>query len=114
MEKVSQKDLILLPFPFSDKSGSKVRPALILSNNKFNLSEDIIICAITSNLDNNNFSVNLNNNNLESGTLYEPSLIKPGTILKIKKELIISKIGKIKNTLFKKVIFKLNQILKED
>ncbi len=114
MEKISQKDLILLPFPFSDNSGSKIRPALILSNKEYNLSKDIIVCGITSNLRNNNFSINLDNDCLESGILYEKSLIKPGTILKIKKELVIAKIGKIKINIFKKVISKLNQILKEN
>jgi mRNA interferase MazF len=45
---IEQKEIYLVPFPFSDFSGKKVRPVLVLSNNKFNRGEDIIVCAITS------------------------------------------------------------------
>jgi len=31
-----QGDIVLLPFPYSDLTGSKQRPALIISNEKFN------------------------------------------------------------------------------
>ena len=34
-----QKDIILIPFPYSDLTGSKKRPALIISNQKLNKSD---------------------------------------------------------------------------
>ena len=34
--KVKQRDIILIKFPFSDLSGAKVRPALVISNNQYN------------------------------------------------------------------------------
>ncbi len=34
--KFFQKELVLLPFPFSNMEGTKVRPALIVSNDYFN------------------------------------------------------------------------------
>lgn len=44
-------DVILLPFPYTDQSGSKRRPALILSTDVYNASRaDIIVAPITSNL----------------------------------------------------------------
>jgi len=39
-------DIVLLPFLFSNQDGRKVRPALILSNNRFNRSHDVIVSAI--------------------------------------------------------------------
>ncbi|PIN85194.1 MAG: hypothetical protein COV47_03445 [Candidatus Diapherotrites archaeon CG11_big_fil_rev_8_21_14_0_20_37_9] len=46
----NQADIILLPFPYSDLSSSKKRPALVISNNKFNsFSNDFICCLITTN-----------------------------------------------------------------
>ena len=33
---IRQKEIVLLPYPFSDLEGKKVRPAVILSNDKFN------------------------------------------------------------------------------
>ena len=30
---IEQRDLLLMPFPFSDQSGRKVRPVIVISNN---------------------------------------------------------------------------------
>ena len=37
---VFQKELILLPYPFSNLEGNKVRPALVVSNDSFNKKGD--------------------------------------------------------------------------
>ena len=42
-------DVVLVPFPFSDQSASKKRPAVIISSDRYNkLSSDVVIMAITS------------------------------------------------------------------
>ncbi len=42
-------DIILVPFPFTDQSNSKKRPAVILSTARYNAERpDFIIMAITS------------------------------------------------------------------
>jgi len=33
---INQKEIVLLPFPFSDLEGTRVRPALVISNNELN------------------------------------------------------------------------------
>jgi mRNA interferase MazF len=49
--KVKQRDIILINFPFSDLTGAKVRPALVISNNEYNQNNlDALVLAITSNL----------------------------------------------------------------
>lgn len=49
--KVKQRDIILINFPFSDLTGTKVRPALVISNNEYNQNKlDALVLAITSNL----------------------------------------------------------------
>jgi len=45
MEKFIKGDVVVIPFPFSDLSGSKRRPALIISNLE---GYDLILCQITS------------------------------------------------------------------
>ena len=37
-----QRELILLPYPFSDQAGSKIRPAIIVSNDNFNTLEYVL------------------------------------------------------------------------
>lgn len=43
-------DIILVPFPFTDLSTSKKRPALVVSPEKYNKDYDLIIMFITSNV----------------------------------------------------------------
>lgn len=42
-------NVVLVPFPFTDQSGSKKRPAVVVSNHGYNASRrDIVMMAITS------------------------------------------------------------------
>lgn len=44
-------DVVLVPFPFTDQSGVKKRPAVVVSSHTYNSSRrDIVIMAITSQL----------------------------------------------------------------
>lgn len=42
-------DIVLVPFPFTDQSGAKKRPAVIVSSAKYNAARrDVILMAVTS------------------------------------------------------------------
>jgi mRNA interferase MazF len=42
-------DVVLVPFPFTDQSGTKKRPAVIVSSPRYNANRrDLVIMAITS------------------------------------------------------------------
>ena len=43
-----QKEIVLMPFPYTDLTSYKLRPALIISNKFLNKTEDRICCLITS------------------------------------------------------------------
>jgi len=101
---IEQKDLLLVPFPFSDQSGIKVRPVVVISNNEFNeKSEDVVVIGITSNISKDKYSLTLTNKDLETGRLITNCCIKVENILKLDKELIIKKIGKIKSGKFDQI-----------
>jgi len=102
---VEQRDLFLVPFPFSDLSGNKIRPVIIISKDQFNKnSEDVIICGITSNISKGKHTINIDNKDLEKGHLFVPCCIKTENILKINKNLLIKQIGKLKPDTFSKVL----------
>mgnify|MGYP001576481273 CR=1 FL=1 len=109
---IEQRDLLLVPFPFSDQSGRKVRPVIVLSNKKFNEhSEDILVVGVTSNISKDNYTINLTNKELEDGKLFTQCCIKIENILKIDKELIIKKIGRIKQDKLREITEKLFKII---
>ena len=107
-----QGDLLLVPFPFSDQSGRKVRPIIVISNNEFNEhSEDILVIGVTSNISKDKYTLPFINQDLDEGKLITPCCIKAENILKIDKELVIKKIGKTKKEKLKDIVNKILEIL---
>lgn len=52
MTDLKRGDIVIVPFPFTDFSTSKQRPALVISSDVFNRSrEDAILVALTSQTD---------------------------------------------------------------
>lgn len=43
-------DIILVPFPFTEKSANKRRPALVVSPTAFNRGSEIVVAFMTSNV----------------------------------------------------------------
>lgn len=54
-------DVVVMPFPFSDLSDSKRRPALVLSDSQ---GDDVILCQITSKNTRDNSTIPLENSDL--------------------------------------------------
>lgn len=99
-----QKEIVLVPFPCSDLTTSKRRPALILSNNNYNGKfPDILACVVTSNLFKDNYSVDLESTDLNSGVLPEKSIIKCHKLFTIQQSLIIKRFSIISEEKFKEV-----------
>ncbi len=110
-----QRDLLIVPFPFSDQSGRKVRPVVVISDNTFNShSEDVIVVGVTSNVKKERYSSNLTNNDLEEGKLFTNCMIKVENILRLEKGLVIKKIGKIKEEKLQEIILLLDKIINGD
>lgn len=73
-----QGDLVLLPFPFTDLSGLKRRPAIVVSPPDVNrATEDRIVVAVTSKRGTSPAagSMSLSPSDLARGKLVKPSVI---------------------------------------
>lgn len=89
----SYGDIVLVPFPFTDQSTIKKRPAVIVSSNIYsNKRPDIIIMAITSQLQSASHFGDIIINNWQKAGLLKPSVIKP-IFTTLEKKLIIKKLG---------------------
>ena len=107
-----QRDIVLLPFPFSNLKQSKVRPVIILSNDKHNKkSNDIVVMPVTSNLQQTNYDILITNDNLDKGNLITDSRIKVDKIFSVEKKLIKMKIGKIDKQTFSKITTLLSSLV---
>ncbi|MFH0837579.1 MAG: type II toxin-antitoxin system PemK/MazF family toxin, partial [Candidatus Aenigmatarchaeota archaeon] len=110
---MKQQDLVWVRFPFSSFDDSKIRPALIISNNEYNKKfDDILICAITSKLDEKKYTIQIDQNNLCSGNLPIKSRIRADKILQIDKKLIVKSFATIDNKTFDTLINEITSLIK--
>lgn len=89
-------DVILVPFPFTDQSSIKQRPAVVISNDAYHLAYiDIIVMAITSQPRTNNVG-EVFITKWKEANLLKPSVIKP-VFTTLEKSLVIAKLGQLDN-----------------
>ncbi len=69
--------VILVPFPFSDLSRSKLRPAVILADAG---RGDWILCQVTSNSYSDVRAIRLTEENFRTGSLRVESYARPGKL----------------------------------
>lgn len=92
--------VILLPFPFSDLSSSKLRPAVVLANCG---RGDWILCQVTSKPYGDPHSVLLDQVDFISGSLRIQSFARPGKLFTANDTLFVSEIGTLSASAFGRV-----------
>ncbi len=108
-----QGDLVVADLMFSEQIGVKRRPALVVSNSKFNReSDDLILFKITSRGSKTKYDVLLTSKDLEKGQLKSESQIMVDNPVTAYKKLIESKIGKISAQKLKEVKQKIKELYK--
>ena len=99
-----QGDILLIPIPFTNLQSSKVRPVIVISNNKYNeITDDILVSAITSNLTDKEYTVPINNGDLQEGTLVKSSVIRADKLYSLDKSIVKKKIAHSKDDIVKSV-----------
>ena len=89
-------DIVLVPFPFTDLSASKKRPALVVSPNEYNKGHDIVIAFITSKIDVKSRMGDYQIQEWEKANLPKPSLIRM-KFATIDKAIIVKQFGRLTN-----------------
>lgn len=107
-----QGDTVLIPFPFTDQSGVKNRPALVVSGSKLNSTNDIALVQITKVKRGDSFSVSLDNLTDLSVPLKFVSEIRCQKILVASQTLILQKISQVKPHIMREVILKIEDVFK--
>ena len=93
MNEPAQGSVVLVDFTYSDQVRSKVRPALVVSNSRYNtISRDVIVMKITTRKP-KIMAVSLTNADLMAGSPGHPSYVQADGIYPLEKELICSTIG---------------------
>jgi mRNA interferase MazF len=90
--RYSRGDIVLVPFPFTDLSASKRRPALVVSPDSFNQTmQDVVLTAITSQgADGGAFTID--QADCLDGSLPKRSIVKPAKLFTMHTTLVIKRL----------------------
>ena len=92
MSSYSRGDVVLVGFVFSDESGRKVRPALVVSTSGYHRSrQELVVAGITSNVERCLYGDHRIQNWKGAGLLF-PSLAT-GILRTIKQTMVVRRIG---------------------
>ena len=101
-------DVIIAPFPFSDLSAAKKRPALVAATLT---GDDVLLCQITSQAISDPYAVPLPENEFASGGIRQASNIRPNRLFTADANIILYRAGTVTETKLQEVIAKIIQIV---
>lgn len=103
-------DVVIVPFPFSDLTQAKRRPALVVANISGN---DLILCQITSQAISDEYAIRIDSNDFITGRLNEISNIRPNRLFTADESIILYQVGQLKPEKLEEVIVKIIEILQQ-
>ena len=107
-------DVVLVPFPFTDQTASKKRPAVIVSADAYHRGRDVIVMAVTSQILRPAGIVGeVLISDWRGAGLPKASLIKP-VIATIEQQLILRKLGALQSADVQALHAALRQILGQE
>ena len=110
MARFVKGDVVVVPFPFSDLSQAKRRPALILAELE---GDDRILCQITSQRLGHQYAIQLDDEDFAEGSLKRKSNIRPNRIFTVDMRIILYRIGHLKAGKLDEVIDQVIRILEQ-
>ncbi|MCZ6491615.1 MAG: type II toxin-antitoxin system PemK/MazF family toxin [Acidobacteria bacterium] len=92
--------VVLVPFPFSDLSQTKLRPAVVLADAG---RGDWILCQITSNPYGDPRAIELVDSSFAAGSLRVISYARPGKLFTANRDLMVTQAGSLKGEPFAQI-----------
>jgi mRNA interferase MazF len=109
MEKFIKGDIVVVPFPFTDLTEAKRRPALVITALS---GDDVILCQITSKQIKDSYAESIEDKDFEKGGLHQASNIRPNRIFTADRHIVLYKIGHLKTAKINHIIERVVKIVK--
>jgi mRNA interferase MazF len=93
--------VVLVRFPFSDLSSSKLRPAVVLAHAG---GVDWVLCQVTSNPYGDRAAVALGEGSFESGGLGRDSVVRPGKLFTASEAIVVRQAGVLTREAHRKIV----------
>jgi mRNA interferase MazF len=108
MGKFVKGDVVVVPFPFSDLSANKKRPALVVATLT---GDDVILCQITSKTITDSYAIPLTEADFQIGSLHQDSNIRPNRLFTADSGIVLYRTGELMSSKVKEVIAKIVAIV---
>ena len=108
MVALAASRVVLVRFPFSDLSQTKLRPAIVLAGVD---RGDWILCQVTSRPYTDPLAITLDDSSFASGSLRVVSYARPGKLFTANHSLIVAEVGSLKLDAFGQIIKAIVRIL---
>jgi mRNA interferase MazF len=101
-------DVVVIPFPFSDLSATKRRPALVVATLG---GDDVILCQITSRVVSDADAVPIRIGDFSAGRLRLDSNVRPNRLFTADSNLVLYRIGALRAEKLQEIIARIVEIL---
>jgi len=97
---LARGSVVLVPFPFSDLSQAKLRPAIVLAEAGRN---DWILCQVTSRPYGDDRAIAITDQDFETGGLRVASVARPGKLFTAHTTLLTAEVGRLRAIAFERI-----------
>ncbi len=101
-------DIVIVPFPFSDLSGGKHRPALVIACAS---DKDYILCQITTKIIRDKWAIEVDREEAIKVSLRKRSYIRTNKLFTLEGGIISERIGEINPDLLQQTINKVTELI---
>ncbi|MBX3415503.1 MAG: type II toxin-antitoxin system PemK/MazF family toxin [Pirellulales bacterium] len=105
--KLTRGDVVLVDYPYTDRTGSKVRPTAVVSADELNQTDDVVLAAITSvvrpKLDAWQLQINPARPDSRGTGLLATSVIDCGNVLTVDQGFVLKKLGRLPRSIMTQV-----------
>jgi mRNA interferase MazF len=99
-----QGEIVLVPIPFTDLSGHKRRPVIVVSNNDYHRqTADFVAVALTSQPQPTPYGFLITSSELVIGTLRRPSQVRVDKVYTLAQAIIVQLFGKVGDAVLNRI-----------
>jgi len=103
-------DVVVVPFPFSDLTQAKRRPALVVAELE---GDDLILCQITSQQIKDRYAIPIDDTDFQKGDLKQRSNLRPNRLFTADRQIVLYQVGHLKPQKIQEVIKKIVELLQQ-
>ena len=108
MGRFVKGDVVVLPYPFSDLSAFKRRPAVVVAELT---GDDLILSQITSHKVADTYAISITNHDFVTGKLRKKSHVRPNRLFTADSQIILYRAGRLNSSKMSEIVAKIIEIL---